>query len=223
MSPDLPYVSKLGGMKAISFRLCDAGVYPMPRTVSPEIENQVVQWPMKISTMEKDEIPYEHIKEVHYHRDDQPCDRMAPWAGKIVLMSMNPICLHFITEWSAVIRLEPCGFVHETGYVRASNPEKRSVVLVKGQQHSAKSLVKDILSTYGIGFEDVHSIHYHHRSVCPGGGQQSREFEGAIRQLGYDQVYHLLFDLKRKEDMTKVRVRTTLQDVVRARAEAFFG
>ncbi|KAK5710331.1 hypothetical protein LTR17_018980 [Elasticomyces elasticus] len=164
MSPDLPYVSKLGGMKAISFRLCDAGVYPMPRTVSPEIENQVVQWPMKISTMEKDvgnewdEIPYELIKEVHYHRDDQPCDRMAPWAGKIVLMSMNPICLHFITEWSAVIRLEPCGFIQETTYVHASNPEKRSVVLVKGQRHSAKSLVKDILAAYGISFEDVDTI-----------------------------------------------------------------
>ncbi|KAK4889672.1 hypothetical protein LTR27_011564 [Elasticomyces elasticus] len=148
---------------------------------------------------------------------------MAPWAGKIVVMSMNPICLHFVTEWSAVIRLEPCGFIQETTYVHASNPEKRSVVLVKGQRHSAKSLVKDILAAYGISFEDVDTIFYHHHSVCLVPNRPFREFEGAIREHGYNQVYHLVIALKRKEDMIKVQVQTRLQDVVRARASAFFG
>ncbi|TKA72857.1 hypothetical protein B0A55_07702 [Friedmanniomyces simplex] len=198
----------------VDFRLCDAGIYPYPRTVSPGVDGRVVPYAMRPSSdrrrlsndwdrcirylTDKFEIPFDGITEVHWHRQEESCSSIRPFAGKVILYTSGTICLHFITKWTEMLVLHPCGFHIGKNGSPFAEAERRLVriPLYKGVRYSREGVARAFLAVEGVPEGDVAEVLYHpHGEECA----TMIPFGGKLEGQGWDRPVHMHLRLKTGE------------------------
>ncbi|KAK3110366.1 hypothetical protein LTR53_015414 [Teratosphaeriaceae sp. CCFEE 6253] len=199
----------------INFRLCHAGVYNFTRHVPHDVECRTIQMPMYESTeaqkvnnpwafyvkwlASKWAIPCDQIASVAWHRDDEDCDSKRPFADDICLGESRTMCMHFVTEWSAMVQLQPCGAHLHEGHV-SKGGVKRGFKFVEGHKRrvtvsqpkrtefDTQTLLRPLLNRLGIEVSDVEGFEYH----LPGQDcSESNHLEGRLEPPGWETPWHV--------------------------------
>ncbi|KAK0920820.1 hypothetical protein LTR91_002499 [Friedmanniomyces endolithicus] len=164
------------------------------------------------------EINYDHITEVHWHQDESSCSNMQPFAGNIVLGDSGIVCLHFITKWMELLTMRPC-FYHEGKdegpFVRA--PERLiRIPLYKGTRYPQEVIARMFTAALFFPAEDVTEVLYHqHGEQC----ETMVPFAGQIEGQGWDRPIHVHVRLENDRAFAEATGRETARLRILATAE----